>query len=189
MVVLGWIRVEQSRAGDLRRQWGETRTVVRARVDLPGGSALTPSVIEVVELPMAAVPRDAMADVPDGARVADRLGAGEIVTSVHLALASSRGPVASQLRAGEVAIAVRADAVLPALTDGDPVMAIAATESLAGAEPFIASGRVVDVDDERVTIAVDANAAPILAMAVQAGRLTVAASGASELSARSSTTR
>lgn len=95
-LVLGWIHVEQGRAAAMRRQWGQTRTVVRARIDLSGGSSLTPAVVEIVELPLAALPRDASTEIPADARVADRLSAGEIVTSVHMATASSRGPVASR---------------------------------------------------------------------------------------------
>ncbi|MGD9795989.1 MAG: hypothetical protein AB7V43_21190 [Acidimicrobiia bacterium] len=189
-IVFAWVHVEQDRAADLRRQWGETRTVVRARVDLAGGSALSPSVVEMVELPLAAVPADAVTEIPPDARIADRLSAGEIVTTVHMAAASSRGPIASQLRIDEVAIAVRADAVVPALAPGDPVVVIAVPDSLSGAEPLVAAGRTVGVDDDRVTIAVDAGAASILALAAQSGRLTIAASGANRgLTATSSTTR
>lgn len=84
---------------------------------------------------------------------------------------------------------MRADVAVPELSNADPVMVIAAADSISVAEPFVANGRVVDVDDERVTIAVDVLAATTLAGAAQTGRLTVAAAGSGAVSARSSTTR
>lgn len=93
VVVLGVVALAlsmQARVTRAEQRWGGgARTVLVATGDVPVGA--TEPAVEAVQLPPAAVPPGALAELPDGAAVALALPEGSVLTQAHV---DPRGPVA-----------------------------------------------------------------------------------------------
>jgi hypothetical protein len=139
-----------------RDRWGATRTVLVADGPLePGDVAAT----RRVELPVAALPDQALSDLTSGSRMRQRAADGEVLTSFDVA--TRPGP-ASGADSGEVVVAV-ADPLARNVVVGAAVQI--AADGLLLAE----SGRIVQVVDDVVLVAVDERDGPVVAAAAHAG--------------------
>lgn len=128
-----------------RRSWGEQRSVWMAAADVDAGGLVS---VHRVELPLQAIPPDAVTSAPSGARAVQHIGEGEIVTAADLG-----SGVLAALPPGWRAIAVPTDpARLPAGA-GDHVAVYANGVEL------VDDGIVIDTADGIVTVAVPASAA------------------------------
>lgn len=145
---------------DARRSWGETRRVLVARDALtPGGPLLT----DEVELPNAAIPRDALAELPEGARLRQHVTIGEVLTTSDVT--ARPGPAARAPR-GTVVVGI-SDPLAPHTPIGATVQ-VAADGLLLADE-----ATVVDSIDEVVFVAVDATDGPAVAAAAHQGVATL----------------
>lgn len=141
-----------------RRSWGDTEQVWVAGSDIAPGELLE---AVVREYPVAIVPAAALRSAPGSVAARRHLGVGEILVADDITAPGT----AALLPAGSVAIAVpiRAAAHLPV---GADVVAFANGARLA-------TGTVVAVDDEQVVIAVPADEAPALTLALPGGTVIV----------------
>ncbi len=141
---------------EARRTWGSTRSVLVAERTLEPGE---PIQAHPVDLPVAAIPPGALDDLPDGAQLHQRVGVGEVLT--ELDVAAARGP-AARATTGTVVVAL-SDPLSRGVVIGLKVQV--AADGLVIAE----SATVVEVDDDVIFVAVDASAAPTVAVAAQQG--------------------
>jgi hypothetical protein len=141
---------------EARRHWGATRSVLVAERRLGPGDEIA---VRSVDLPRAALPPDALGDLPDGARLQQRVGTGEVLTELDVTMLP--GP-AGRATVGTVVVAL-SDPLGRGVTIGLRVQVAADGLVLA------ASATVVDVIDDVVFVAVDASAAPTVAAAAQQG--------------------
>lgn len=141
----------------VRDAWGETRTVWVADRDHEPGESLAAS---ARELPVVAVPADAMSvDEPvDGRTVRQRVTSGEVVTDTDIA---GRG-TSSLIPDGWRAIAI-SEAPSSGASVGDVVDLVS--------DGVVIADRAIVIDhlDGAVLVAVDADAAPLVALAVDTG--------------------
>jgi hypothetical protein len=139
-----------------RRNWGSTRSVLVADRSLePDG----PIEAHAVDLPVAAIPPGALDNLPDGAQLHQRVDIGEVLT--ELDLTAVPGP-AGRAAPGTVVVAL-SDPLSRGVTIGLKVQV--AADGLVIAE----SATVVEVTDDVIFVAVDASAAPMVAVAAQQG--------------------
>jgi Flp pilus assembly protein CpaB len=128
-------------------------------------------------VPLALLPRHALATLPRRAVAAVDLSPGEIVVAHRLA---GRSAVAGRLPAGRRAVAVPTVAGLP-VEIGDRVDVLATFDTGApGVEPTVVVARdalVVAHQDDAVTVAVEQDVAPRVAYALAVGTITLALSG------------
>ena len=141
-----------------RRAWGETVPVWVATSDIAPGDSIT---VERRQIPVALTPDDVIIAeaAPPDAVARQRLGAGRIVTGVDLAAGSGsdalipvgwRGVPVDEVTASGAAVGDRVDVV----SDG---MVLAAAALVTGRDGGV------------VTVAVPADAAPLVALANQSG--------------------
>ncbi len=141
---------------DARRSWGDTRPVLVAAAPLePGG----PIVVLTHDVPVALLPVGALEDLPDRARLRQRVSDGEVLT--ELDIADRPGPAA--LADGGTLVVALSDPLSRNVTIGLPVQVAADGMVLAR------SATVVDIADDIVFVAVDAADAPTVAAAAQQG--------------------
>jgi hypothetical protein len=139
-----------------RSSWGTTRTVMVATADLQPDGALDAIALE---MPAAMVPSAAIAEIPPGARVHQRVMDGEIITAADLVAAD--GP-AAHAQAGSVVVGV----IDPLTRNGSIGLIVqVVSEGVVLAE----HGTVVAVVDEVIFVAVDEREAPSVAAAAQSG--------------------
>ncbi len=150
------VHAEMTSIGAQRDRWGSTRTVLVARQQLEPGD---PIVAELVTLPLAALPDDALADEPDDAVVRQRVAAGEVLT--HLDVTSRSGP-AALAEPGTVVVAL-SDPLARDVVVGLNVRVTADGIVVA------AAARVTGVVDDVIFVAVDETEAPTVAAAAQQG--------------------
>lgn len=139
-----------------RDRWGSTRTVMVTRHELEPGDEIA---ADLVTLPVAAIPERALAEAPTGARLRQRVAAGEVLTELDLTA-----------RAGPAALADQGTAVVGL---SDPL----ARSVVAGLRVQVTSDGVVIAEDATVTgvvddvifVAVDPGEAPAVAAAAQQG--------------------
>jgi hypothetical protein len=143
--------IERERDG-----WGTTRLVLVADGPLEAGDSV---VVRRVELPTAALPDAALSDLAPDARMRQRAADGEVLTSFDVV--SRPGPAAGA-DDGDVVVTV-ADPLARGVAVGTNVQIVADGLVLAD------SGRVVEVVDEVVFVAVDEPDGPIVAAAAQQG--------------------
>lgn len=143
---------------DARRAWGETRTVVVARVDLAPGDPLA-GATTTRSVPVPLIPTSAAGEVPAGAVARQRVAAGEIVVAVDVA---ASGSPQAMIPTGWSAVAV-AEAVPTGALVGDRVAAVADGVVL------VADGLVIGRAGDAVLVAVPEDDAPALAAASAAG--------------------
>lgn len=139
-----------------RGEWGATRTVLVADGPLEPGDIVA---TRRVELPVAALPDLALSELVKGSRMRQRAADGEVLTSFDVA--SRPGP-ASAADVGEVVVTV-ADPLTHSAAVGLQVRIVADGLVLA------VSGRVVDVVDDVVFVAVDERDGPAVAAAARSG--------------------
>ncbi len=144
----------RARATAAESRWADLRTVWVATSDLGAGGLLTDSDTHRVELPMAAIPRDASTTSPIGRRLHDDLAEGEILRDGRLADTSaseaaallgprSRGVTLRIDDGGGLVVGDRVD--LLALVDGRPLAAnavVVATDDRGWATFSVPEGRV-----------------------------------------------
>jgi hypothetical protein len=141
---------------EARNDWGATRSVLVAERRLVPGDTVA---ARLVDLPLAAIPPDALDALPDGARLHQRVGDGEVVT--ELDITALPGP-AGRATPGTVVVAM-SDPLGRGVTIGLNVQV--AADGLVLAE----SATVVEVVDDVIFVAVDASVAPTVAAAAQQG--------------------
>jgi hypothetical protein len=139
-----------------RLEWGTTRAVLVAdRSAGPGDEVAW----RRVELPVAALPPGAVERWPDGGRLRQRIGEGEVLTEVDLA--SVAGP-AGRADAGTVVVAL-SDPLSHSIGIGLRVQV--AADGLIVADDAV----VVDVADDVTFVAVERRDAATVAAAAQQG--------------------
>jgi hypothetical protein len=172
-LIVGWLG---SQAGAERARWGTTRQAVVVTTTVRAGEPLAGRVRSRA-VPLALLPRHALATLPSRAVAAVDLVPGEVVVAQRLA---GRSAVAGRLPAGRRAVAVPTVAGLP-VEIGDRVDVLATFDTGAtGAEPTVVVARdalVVAHADDAVTVAVERDIAPRVAYALAAGTITLALSG------------
>jgi len=140
-----------------RRSWGTQQSVWTATNRIEPGQTIT---AERVQVPRAVVSSDAAEASPVGAIAKQHIAAGEIVTDADVAVPGTAGLIPD----GWVAFAVP-----------ESVEHFAAGEhvNVYTTDRLISGGVVVDAGDSDVMVAVAADAAPMMATALQSGAVTV----------------
>lgn len=139
-----------------REAWGRTRPVLVATEDLvPDG----PLAITSVERPLAAVPPEALAELPAGARLHQRVATGEVLVDVDLV--ATDGP-ARHAAEGTVVVGL-VDPFAPTVAVGQRVQVVADGLVLA------ADATVVDVVADVTFVAVPPAAGAAVASSARAG--------------------
>jgi hypothetical protein len=152
---IGFVAHDRLRAVErARAEWGTARSVLVAEIDHRPGDELR---VRSVELPLAALPPRALAEVPDGATLRQRLLEGEVLVAADLAAVP--GP-AARADVGQAVVGV-SDPMAPGAEVGAVVEVVA--EGIVLAE----RGVVVELIDEVVFVAVPAERAPAVAAAAQ----------------------
>jgi Flp pilus assembly protein CpaB len=170
------------RAEQARKAWGATRPVLVATEDLEAGERLGTGNTRVLQHPAALASPDALDAVPADGRVTAPVLAGEVVREERLA-AVGASPVAARLPPGTRAMAIPVEpGTTPPLAVGDRVeVLVALPVEVAGAGPpgfaLTSPVPVVEVSDTAVTIAVERDVAPRLAVAFGQGAVTLALVG------------
>jgi hypothetical protein len=141
--------VERSRAA-----WGTTRTVLVADADQEPDQ--DPQV-SAVELPTAMLPPTALHELPRGARLRQRVAAGEVLVAADIT--ASAGP-ASRARPGEAVVGI-VDPMSPGGEIGVAVQLVGEGVTLAE------RATIVELVDDVVFVAVAADRAPLVAAAAQ----------------------
>ncbi|MDP1818422.1 MAG: SAF domain-containing protein [Acidimicrobiales bacterium] len=171
-----------ARAEDARTAWGTSRVVLVAIRDLVPGDVLRAGDVDERSLPEPAVPEDRAATTAVGRTVHSPIYEGEVVVAARLAPEDLRG-VAVRLPEGTRAVAVPAEVgTTPPLEVGqlvDVIVAFPPDGSGAGPPGIVVAeaALVVDVAEAAVTVAVEADTAPRLAVALAHGALSLALVG------------
>ena len=152
-VVHGMARVDAA-----RRSWGTQHAVWTTTGDVEPGQ---PIAAELREIPTAVVPAGAVDASPVGALATQHIAAGEIVTTVDVALDGAAGLIPE----GWVAFAVPES--VAHFSVGDHV-------DVYTSDRLISNGVVVEVSDSDAMVAISAGAAPAMATALQADAVTIA---------------
>lgn len=140
-----------------RAEWGTTRTVLVADGRLEPGDRIAG---RLVELPEAAVPPQALADLPDPpARMVQHAGDGEVLTDLDI---TTRSGPAGAAPSGSVVVGLT-DPLARRVSIGLPVQVAADGVVLAH------RATVVDLVDDVVFVSVDEQDAPAVAVAAQQG--------------------
>jgi Flp pilus assembly protein CpaB len=177
---VGWVVTRTVADADAASAaWTRGVPVVVAARDLEPGDALRADDVLLVERPRALVPTGALEQVPDGQVVRAAVFEGEVLVGARLAPAGS-GALAASLPEGTRAVAIPVEPdTSPPLQPGDLVdILVALAEETAGSGPpgFVLARAVpvVDVGDHAVTVAVDRDVAPRVAVALGHGAITLA---------------
>ena len=139
-----------------RNRWGTTRQVLVARQQHEPGDSLT---ADLVELPVAALPADALVEASAGSLIRQRVAAGEVLTAVDIT--DVVGP-AALAEPGTVVVALSdplARSVVPGLR----------VEVTADGLVLADSAAVTDVVDDVIFVAVGERDAAAVAAAAQQG--------------------
>ena len=145
-----------TRLDEARRSWEETRPVLVAATALAAGD---PILTRTVDVPVALLPTGALAELPDGARLRQRVSDGEMLTALDVA--DRRGP-AALADVGTVVVAL-ADPLSRGVAIGLDVQVAADGIVLAD------TATVVDVVDGVAFVAVRAADGAVVAAAAQQG--------------------
>jgi Flp pilus assembly protein CpaB len=162
-----------------RAAWGRSTTVLVAVHDLQPGDPLDASTTRPEARPEPLVADGALRELPDRARVAEAVYAGEVIRAERLAPGET-SRVAARLPPGTLAVAIPLDpGRAPPLEAGDRVdVLVAVSPEAAGSGPpgfaLAEAALVVDVDDAAATVAVPRDLAPRLAAAFGQGAVTLA---------------
>lgn len=162
-------------ADEVRRTWGSTAAVLVARQDLPAGAQLTPAQFRRVAWPAALLPDDPVTELAPGVRLRHAVGRGELLVTARLD-ETARGELAARLGPDERAVRVRLAVPMRGLAVEDLVDVVPVSDPLL-AEPLSGGGppdgartvpitrraRVLQLDDDAVTLAVGATDAAAVA--------------------------
>jgi len=153
-------RIENLEAA--RRQWGDTRRVLIAAVDVNAGA---PIVADVVDVPLVLVPSGALDPDDAGSAIIARhaLRPGDVLTDLDVGRAGTAGPLAL-VPEGWLAVAV-IESPASGAQPGDRV--VVASEGVVLAPEAIVIGH----HDEATLVAVPAVIAPLLPAAAAEGAL------------------
>ena len=169
-------------AEDARAAWGRSITVLVAAHDLRAGDQLSASSVRREAHPARLVPDGALTQLPEGARLSAPVFGGEVLREERLASAGA-SVIAARLPSGTRAVAIPVEpGTTPPLEVGDRVEVLVALPLEAAGEgpPGFALATdvpVVAVSDEAVTIAVERDVAPRIAVAFGHGAVTLALVG------------
>ena len=139
-----------------RASWGNTVDVIIAAHDLAPDEVIA---VDTVSVPAAMAPRAALTAVPDGARLRQRVAAGEILTVADIT--SAPGPAASA--APGTAVVAVVDPLARSVAVGLDVSISSEGIVLADA------ATIVSIVDDVVYVAVPERDAPMVAAAAHAG--------------------
>lgn len=155
-----WTVHQRTAAIDAERAtWGTERTVLVATAPLAPGDDL--GALRLVSVPDAVAPPGAVSELPDAARLSQRIGVGEILVAGDLTTVP--GP-AGRARAGTVVVGVAAPEGTPdSAAIGLTVQIVADGTVLAG------DATIVDRIGSTVFVAVPAREGPAVAAAERAG--------------------
>ncbi len=157
-----------------RDRWGSTRHVLVARHRLDAGDVVHAGDVEDDAWPVAVVPPDAVGadDVVVGRTVVGTVAQGEAVLGSRLAPAGLHG-VAALVPIGWRALAVPVGPAVVRLAVGDRIDLVAAVDGSGKIDAdhppsfvLAANALVVAVDEQSVTVAVPADAAPRVALGI-----------------------
>ena len=154
------VRQQLLELDEARQRWGTTRDVLVATVDHEPGQQLQ---FEHVAVPLALVPANAVSDMDGGAVTRQRIAAGEII--VDRDTSAPIGP-AALADSGTLVVGV-SDPLARDVAVGLDVQVSADGVVLAE------RGRIVDRADDIVFVAVDASAAPMVALAAHDGKVSL----------------
>jgi Flp pilus assembly protein CpaB len=175
LVALAVGRLSAAAAAE-RDRWGTTRPAVVVTSVVRAGDRLAGHVT-TRSVPVALLPRRALATLPPDAVAAVELAPGEIVLAHRL---TGRSTVAARMPAGTRAVAVPSAGGLP-LEVGDRVDVLATFDTGdTASEPTLAVAHdalVLAVGEEAATVAVSQSAAPRVAYALAVGTITLVLSG------------
>jgi hypothetical protein len=148
------VRREISHLEQAQREWGDSLTVLVAEVPHEPGDTIRAA---ATELPVAALPDDALAELPDGARTKRHLVAGEILVAQDVT--GSSGPAATADDGDAVVLVphrtpITLEAGLRVRIVGDGVV-------------LAETGTIVSSVGEIAFVAVPEESAPIVAEAVR----------------------
>jgi Flp pilus assembly protein CpaB len=169
-------------AEEARAAWGVTRTVAVATRDLDVGQVLRAGDTHLVALPERVLPEDPFPRDPTGRVVHSPVFEGEVLVGARLARPGLVG-VAAALPEGTRAVAIPFEAgTTPPVEVGQRVdVIVALPPEQAGDGPpgiVVAVGApVLAVSEAAVTLAVDADTAPRVAVALASGAVTLAIAG------------
>jgi Flp pilus assembly protein CpaB len=179
-VGVGWaVAATVSRAEAARLAWGDPVTVAVAARDLGPGDEVGHGDVQLVDRPPDLVPDGALGEVPTGQVVRAAVFEGEVLVGARLAPLGVDG-LAATLPEGTRAVAIPVETgTAPPLARGDQVdVLVALPEAAAGGGPpgfaVTSDAVVVDVDEAAVTIAVERDVAPRIAVALGQGAVTLA---------------
>ena len=159
-VVAFVIHQQLSLLEEARQEWGDTRTVLVADVDLDPGNPIRASNIE---LPVAALPDSALDEIPAGSELRQRVAAGEVLVASDLTRVP--GP-AARADPGTVVVGLT-DSLSRGVLVGLPVQVAAEGIVLA------ATANVVEIIDDVIFVAVPEREAPAVAAAAHSGLATL----------------
>jgi Flp pilus assembly protein CpaB len=170
-----------------RDRWGAGRPVVVMVDRVAAGQPIEAGDVEVRSLPPAARPPNAVAEPPIGRVATADLYPGEVLVEQRVA-PEGRVGAAALLPVGTRALAVPTGPGTPPLRVGDTVDLLATYDPLlfdpastpadGGVDGMVVSGAlVIDVSEGAVTVAVDPDEAPDVALALTQGAVTLALAG------------
>ena len=160
------------RAEAARVAWGRgTATAVVSR-DLPAGHLIGPGDVEVVDLPPAARPDDALAEAPLGTALTRPVFSGEPLVAGRVGLVGA-GPVAAAVPAGHRGVALPLAEATPLLELGDRVelRAVVLDELGLTSARLVGAGEVIGVTEGALTVAVPAAQADAVVEGIAAGQV------------------
>ena len=158
---VGWTSHQRATTVDRERHaWGTTVDVVVARADLEPGDPID---AEVIALPAAMLPSEALTSLPPNGRVRQRVVNGAIVTTADISTAD--GPAAFA-EPGTAVIGV-VDPLAGHASIGLPV-AVSSEGIVLAAAAIVVGG-----DEDVVLIAVPESEAPMVAAAAQLGTVSL----------------
>jgi len=154
-----------STARDGARTFGQGVTVLIARRDLPSGTEVGAGDVELRTLPSSAVPIDVVDEFPpQGTRVTNQLGAGQVLTRGDIE--QGRSALSLLVGADQVAISLprRGDSI--PLEPHDRIEIVGATSDSPARTLGVAT--VIDATDEYATITGDVDSIEAVASALVA---------------------
>jgi len=150
------MRGEMASIAAEREGWGSTRTVLVASRQLEPGD---PIAADLVELPLAALPVDAISELPESGAVRQRVATGEVLTQSDV---TSRDGPAALAEQGTVVVAL-SDPLARGVVVGLDVQVTA--DGLVVAD----AARVTGIVDDVIFVAVSERDGPTVAAAAQQG--------------------
>lgn len=171
-----------ARADRARSAWGETRAVFVATRDLEPGHVVRAADARRIGLPEQMLRSDAMEDPPIGRVVHSPVFEHEVLIEARLAAPGLVG-LAAVVPEGSRAVAIPAEpATTPAIEVGqlvDVIVVLPPGEGGSSPPGFVlaADAEVLAVTDRAVSVAVETDVAPRVAVAVAQGAITLAVVG------------